>query len=142
MSACGDCHAVRILNAEGRCAPDRSTRVALVGHPNVGKSTLFNLLTGLNQHVGKWPGKTVELKKGTFTFNCKTYHLVDLPGTYSLTANSAEEVVSREFIIRERPDVVLALVNAAALELNLYLVAELVVLPVPVIVVLSMIDVA
>jgi ferrous iron transport protein B len=121
---------------------DRSLLIALAGHPNVGKSTLFNLFTGLNQHVGNWPGKTVERKEGSFTTNQHTYRLVDLPGTYSLTANSAEEVISREFIIREHPDVVLALVNAATLELNLYLVAELVVLPAPVIVVLNMMDVA
>jgi ferrous iron transport protein B len=121
---------------------ERPTLIALAGHPNVGKSTLFNLLTGLNQHVGNWPGKTVEFKEGKFTFNHKTYRLIDLPGAYSLTANSAEEVISREFIIREGPDVVLAVVNAATLELNLYLVAELIELPAPVIVVLNMMDVA
>jgi ferrous iron transport protein B len=121
---------------------ERSFLVALAGHPNVGKSTLFNLLTGLNQHVGNWPGKTVERKEGVFTEDKITYRLVDLPGTYSLTANSAEEVISREFIIRENPDVVLAMVNAAALELNLYLVAELVALPAPVVVALNMMDVA
>ena len=142
MNSCQDCNSACIVNSEQPGSQDRPTRIALVGHPNVGKSTLFNLLTGLNQHVGNWPGKTVELKEGTFSFHQRTYHLIDLPGTYSLTANSAEEVVSREFIIRERPDVVLALVNAAALELNLYLVAELVALPAPVIVALNMIDVA
>jgi ferrous iron transport protein B len=116
--------------------------VALAGQPNVGKSTLFNLLTGLNQHVGNWPGKTVERKEGTFTFDGVTYRLVDLPGTYSLTANSAEEVVAREFIIRERPDVVVALVDAAIMERSLYLVSELISLPSPVIVALNMMDVA
>ncbi|HEY73436.1 MAG TPA: ferrous iron transport protein B [Thermoflexia bacterium] len=116
--------------------------VALAGQPNVGKSTIFNLLTGLNQHVGNWPGKTVERKEGTFTHNGTTYRLVDLPGTYSLTANSAEEVITREFIIREQPDVVVALVDAAILERSLYLVAELVTLPAPVIVALNMMDVA
>jgi ferrous iron transport protein B len=120
----------------------KSPLIALAGHPNVGKSTLFNLLTGLNQHVGNWPGKTVEQKKGTFSFNHKIYCIIDLPGTYSLTAKSAEEVISREFIIQEHPDVVVVLVNAAALELTLYLVAELVVLPVPIIVALNMMDVA
>ena len=116
--------------------------VALAGQPNVGKSTVFNLLTGLSQHVGNWPGKTVEQKTGTFRFNGTTIHLVDLPGTYSLTANSAEEVIARDFIIKERPDVVMALVNAASLERNLYLVAELLPLPSRVVVGLNMVDVA
>lgn len=116
--------------------------VALAGQPNVGKSTVFNLLTGLNQHVGNWPGKTIERKEGTFVCDGMVCRLVDLPGTYSLTANSAEEVIAREFIVRERPDVVVALVDAAILERSLYLVAELVSLPAPVIVGLNMMDVA
>ncbi|MGD8997620.1 MAG: FeoB small GTPase domain-containing protein, partial [Anaerolineae bacterium] len=121
---------------------DRTVLVALVGQPNVGKSTLFNLLTGLNQHVGNWPGKTVERKEGALSYKGTTYRLVDLPGTYSLTANSAEEVITREFIIKEGPDVVVALVDAAILERSLYLVAELIPLPAPVIVALNMMDVA
>ena len=116
--------------------------VALAGQPNVGKSTLFNLLTGMNQHVGNWPGKTIEQKVGSFTYNGTTYRLVDLPGTYSLTANSIEEIIARDFIIKERPDVVVVLVDAATLERNLYLVAELLPLPAPVIVALNMMDVA
>jgi len=116
--------------------------IALAGQPNVGKSTLFNLLTGLNQHVGNWPGKTVERREGSFNFDGRQFGLVDLPGTYSLTANSPEEVIAREFILRERPDIVVAVVNAASLERSLYLVAELVTLPAPVIVALNMMDVA
>jgi ferrous iron transport protein B len=116
--------------------------VALSGQPNVGKSTVFNLLTGLSQHVGNWPGKTVEQKTGTYRHNGTMIHLVDLPGTYSLTANSAEEVIARDYIIKERPDVVVALVNAASLERNLYLVAELLPLPTRVVVGLNMVDVA
>jgi len=116
--------------------------VALAGQPNVGKSTLFNLLTGLNQHVGNWPGKTIERKTGTCHFDGHTLEIVDLPGTYSLTANSLEERIARDYIIREKPDVVVAIVNAASLERNLYLVAELLPLPAPVIVALNMIDVA
>ena len=116
--------------------------VALAGQPNVGKSTVFNLLTGLDQHVGNWPGKTVEQKTGTFDYHGTTFRLVDLPGTYSLTANSQEEVIARDYIIRERPDVVIAVVNAASLERNLYLVAELLSLPARVLVGLNMVDVA
>jgi ferrous iron transport protein B len=121
---------------------EKRVLVALAGQPNVGKSTVFNLLTGLNQHVGNWPGKTVERKEGAFTHDGATYRLVDLPGTYSLTANSAEEVIAREFIIREKPDVVVAMVDAAILERSLYLVAELLPLGAPVIVGLNMMDVA
>ncbi len=116
--------------------------IALAGQPNVGKSTLFNLLTGLNQHVGNWPGKTVERREGSFHLDGHVYGLVDLPGTYSLTANSPEEVIAREFILREQPDVVIAVVSAATLERSLYLVAELVALPAPVVVALNMMDVA
>jgi len=119
-----------------------SLRVALAGQPNVGKSTLFNLLTGLSQHVGNWPGKTVEQKTGTCHYNGTTLHLVDLPGTYSLTANSPEELIARDYLIKERPDVVVAVVNAAALERNLYLVAELLPLVGRLVVGLNMVDVA
>lgn len=120
----------------------KTITVALAGQPNVGKSTVFNLLTGMNQHVGNWPGKTIEQKTGMFTCNSTQCRLVDLPGTYSLSANSPEEVIARNFIIKERPDVVVALLDAAILERSLYLVAELLPLPAPVIVALNMIDVA
>ena len=121
---------------------EKTYTVALAGQPNVGKSTIFNLLTGMNQHVGNWPGKTIEQKVGRFAHNGTTYRLVDLPGTYSLTANSMEEIIARDFIIKERPDVVIVLLDAATLERNLYLVAELLPLPAPVIVALNMMDVA
>jgi len=116
--------------------------VALAGQPNVGKSTLFNLLTGLDQHVGNWPGKTVEQKTGTYRSDGLVLHLVDLPGTYSLTANSPEEVIARDYLLRERPDVVVAVVNAASLERNLYLVAELLPLVARLVVAVNMMDVA
>ncbi len=116
--------------------------IALAGQPNVGKSTVFNILTGLHQHVGNWPGKTVERREGKFIENGREFGIVDLPGTYSLTANSPEEIIAREFIIREQPDLVVAVVNAANLERSLYLVAELVALQAPIIVALNMIDVA
>jgi len=121
---------------------ERTITVALAGQPNVGKSTVFNLLTGLSQHVGNWPGKTIEQKTGTYHYNGTTVSIVDLPGTYSLTANSLEERIARDYIIRKRPDVVVAIADASALERNLYLVAELLSLPAPVVLALNMIDVA
>lgn len=116
--------------------------VALAGPPNVGKSTIFNLLTGSRQHVGNWPGKTVERKEGELYFDGVRIHVVDLPGTYSLTSHTPEEQIARDFLIRERPDVVVAVVNAAALERGLYLVSELLLLDLPVVVALNMMDVA
>ena len=138
---------IRAVPVDGKPAIDvlngRVTlTVALAGQPNVGKSTVFNLLTGLSQHVGNWPGKTVEQKTGTYRHGGLTIHLVDLPGTYSLTANSQEEVIARDYIIKERPDVVVAVVNAASLERNLYLVSELLPLHSRVVVGLNMVDVA
>jgi ferrous iron transport protein B len=150
----------RLLMGGGHCAPaqrgnkyagaytnaapvgERVITVALAGQPNVGKSTVFNMLTGLSQHVGNWPGKTIEQKTGTYQYNGTSVQLVDLPGTYSLTANSPEEQIARDFIIREHPDVVIAIVNAATLERSLYLLAELVWLPVPIVLGLNMVDVA
>jgi ferrous iron transport protein B len=116
--------------------------VALAGQPNAGKSTVFNILTGLSQHVGNWPGKTVEKKEGAHAADGVEMRIVDLPGTYSLTAFSEEEKVAREFIIHEAPDVIVLLVNAAALERSLYLLAELLLLGSPVIVAVNMLDVA
>lgn len=123
--------------------PDEKTVVvALVGTPNVGKSTVFNLLTGLSQHVGNWPGKTIEQKTGVLHHNGLTIKLVDLPGTYSLTANSVEEQITRDFLVTEKPDLVVALLNAASLERNLYLVAEIAELAPRLLIALNMMDVA
>jgi ferrous iron transport protein B len=121
---------------------ERTITVALAGKPNVGKSTVFNLLTGLSQHVGNWPGKTVEQKAGTHRRADTTMHIVDLPGTYSLTAGSLEERIARDYIIKERPDVVVVITDASALERNLYLAAELLHLPARLVVVLNMMDMA
>ncbi|MBI5956828.1 MAG: ferrous iron transport protein B, partial [Chloroflexi bacterium] len=127
--------------AEGN-AKGRAITVALAGQPNVGKSTVFNMLTGLSQHVGNWPGKTIEQRTGIYQYNGTTVHVVDLPGTYSLTANSLEERIARDYIIEERPDVVVVIVDASALERNLYLVAELLSLPIAVVLGLNMTDIA
>ncbi|MDI6889327.1 MAG: FeoB small GTPase domain-containing protein [Thermodesulfovibrionales bacterium] len=116
--------------------------VALAGQPNVGKSTVFNILTGLSQHVGNWPGKTVEKKEGVIISGEAEMGIIDLPGTYSLTAFSEEERIARDFIIKERPDIVILIANASALERSLYLLSELLLLKPPVIVALNMMDVA
>ena len=121
---------------------EESIVVALAGPPNVGKSTVFNLLTGLSQHVGNWPGKTVEQKTGVLHHSNLTINLVDLPGTYSLTANSAEEQIARDYLVKEKPYMVVAVLNAASLERNLYLVAELIELAPRLIIALNMTDVA
>ena len=126
------------------CLPpvDKEIFVALVGQPNVGKSTVFNILTGLSQHVGNWPGKTVEKKEGVHRADNVLIRIVDLPGTYSLTAFSEEERVTRDFIIQEKPDLVVLVLNAAALERSLYLLSEVLLLNRPVIVAINMLDVA
>ncbi len=120
----------------------KALRVALVGNPNAGKSTIFNALTGSHQHVGNWPGKTVEKKEGKFKYGDYEIEVVDLPGTYSLTAYSPEEVIARDYILNEKPDLVVVVVDAANLERNLYLTVQVLELGVPVIVALNMSDVA
>src|SRR3989304_4977603 len=98
--------------------------IALAGNPNSGKSTLFNTLTGARQHVGNYPGVTVEKKSGQHTFKGCRFNIVDLPGTYSLTAYSLEELAARNFLINEGPSLVIDVVDAANLERNLYLRSE------------------
>ena len=114
--------------------------IALVGNPNSGKTTLFNALTGSNQHVGNWPGVTVEKKEGSIKHNNLKYNIVDLPGTYSLGAYSEDEVVARDFILKGNPDVVINVVDATNLERNLYLTTQLLEMGTKVIVALNMMD--
>ncbi|MGP8152768.1 MAG: ferrous iron transport protein B [Smithella sp.] len=134
----------KINSDDQTCLPpiEKEIFVALVGQPNVGKSTVFNILTGLSQHVGNWPGKTVEKKEGFHRADNVLIRIVDLPGTYSLTAFSEEERITRDFIIKENPDLVVLVLNAAALERSLYLLSEVLLLNRPVIAAINMLDVA
>ncbi len=116
--------------------------IALAGNPNAGKSTVFNALTGARQHVGNWPGKTVEKKEGIWKHGGVEFEVVDLPGTYSLTAYSMEEIIARDYIVDGRPDVVVSVVDAANLERNLYLVVQIIEMGARVVVALNMSDVA
>ena len=116
--------------------------VALAGNPNSGKTTLFNELTGARQHVGNYPGVTVEKKEGTYTHRDFQLHVVDLPGTYSLTAYSLEEVVARDYLVNEKPEVVINIVDSSNLERNLYLAIQFLEMGIPVCIALNMIDVA
>lgn len=114
----------RNSNRNYHTVPPEEKIIALAGNPNVGKSTVFNSLTGLNQHTGNWPGKTVTNARGKYTYQQQTYTLVDLPGTYSLMAHSAEEEVARDFLCFEQPDAVVIVVDATCLERNLNLVLQ------------------
>jgi ferrous iron transport protein B len=116
--------------------------VALAGNPNSGKTTLFNELTGSHQHVGNYPGVTVEKKEGTYVSDGFKLHIVDLPGTYSLTAYSLEEVVARDFLVNHRPEVVVNILDASNLERNLYLAVQFLEMGIPICIALNMIDVA
>jgi len=116
--------------------------IALAGNPNSGKTTVFNNLTGARQHVGNYPGVTVEKKEGTFKYKDYKINVVDLPGTYSLTAYSIDEIVTRNFVIEEKPDVVIDVIDTSNLERNLYLATQFMELGVPLILALNMSDVA
>ncbi|MGD9225677.1 MAG: ferrous iron transport protein B [Desulfobacterales bacterium] len=116
--------------------------VALAGNPNSGKTTLFNELTGSRQRVGNYPGVTVEKKEGTYVRDGFRLHIVDLPGTYSLTAYSLEEVVARDFLVNKKPEVVINIVDASNLERNLYLAIQFLEMGIPICIALNMIDVA
>src|SRR6185437_2708394 len=134
-------------SANGTPSPARKLTAALVGNPNTGKTTLFNALSGLRQHVGNYPGVTVETKKGQMCCAGRTFDLIDLPGTYSLAPRSPDEMVAVDVILGQqkgeaRPDVVVSIVDASNLERNLYLTTQALELGVPVVIALNMIDVA
>jgi ferrous iron transport protein B len=114
--------------------------IALIGNPNSGKTTVFNNLTGARQHVGNWPGVTVEKKEGICQIQKYACKVVDLPGVYSLTAYSPDEVIARDFILNEKPDVVVDIVDASNLERNLYLTLQIMEIEVPLIIALNMMD--
>jgi Fe2+ transport system protein B len=114
--------------------------VALAGNPNTGKSTVFNALTGLRQHTGNWPGKTVSRAEGGFEYNDKRYKLVDLPGTYSLLSMTVDEEVARDFILFGRPDVTIVVVDATRLERNLNLALQVLEITDRVVICLNLID--
>lgn len=141
-AACGSCT---------RCSTGPLTRlgihigswdfvIALAGNPNTGKSTLFNALTGLRQHVGNWPGKTVARAEGGLIFNEKRYKLIDLPGTYSLLSTSADEEVARDFLLFGRPDVTIVVTDATCLERNLGLALQVLEITDRVVIALNLMD--
>jgi len=116
--------------------------IALAGNANVGKSVIFNQLTGLHQHVGNWPGKTVERAEGTLNFAGVNIDIIDLPGIYSLSTFSIEEIVSRDYIALEKPEVIVNVVDATALERNLFFTLQLMELEPNMIMALNQIDLA
>ena len=120
--------------------PGNEYVVALAGNPNTGKTTVFNALTGLRQHTGNWPGKTVTRAEGRFTYDDIRFKLVDLPGTYSLLASSPDEAIARDFILFGRPDVTVVVVDATALERNLNLVLQVLEITDRVVVCVNLID--
>ena len=139
----GACEACKYHGSSQLYKKDASTPViALLGQPNSGKSTIFNMITGSHQHVGNWPGKTVDQKEGEFTWKGQRMILADLPGSYSLCAGSDEEVITRDYIASGSADLVLVMADASQLKRSLYMLSDFVGQQVPAILVLNMMDVA
>ena len=120
----------------------KKIKAVLAGQPNCGKSTIFNLVSGIEQHIANYPGVTVDKKTGFFRFDDYKIEMVDLPGTYSFSSYSLEERVAKEYILNEKPDVIINVVDASNLKRNLYLTFQLLEIGIPVVLVLNMMDVA
>lgn len=120
----------------------KNIKVALAGQPNCGKSTIFNMVSGIEQHIANYPGVTVDKKTGYFTYEQHRIEMVDLPGTYSFSSYSLEERVAKDFIIDESPDVIVNVIDASNIKRNLYLTFQLLEIGIPVVLVLNMMDVA
>jgi ferrous iron transport protein B len=139
-SPCRDCQLHKICAVDSRHPADAQYTVAIAGNPNTGKSTVFNALTGLRQHTGNWPGKTVSRAEGRFVHDGVTYRLVDLPGTYSLLSASTDEEIARNFILFGQPDCTIVVVDATALERNLNLVFQVMEITEKVVVCVNLMD--
>ena len=135
------CHSTHTVGKDGRSKGNRLT-IALAGNANVGKSVIFNQLTGSHQTIGNWPGKTVEKAEGLLRLNGHDAIVVDLPGIYSLSTFSLEELVTREYIAHEKPDVIINVIGAAILERNLFFTVQLIEMDVPMVICLNQMDIA
>src|SRR4030043_1795270 len=142
MVKLGSCHDTTTAKKEKSPGGGEHITIALAGNANVGKSVIFNHLTGSHQTIGNWPGKTVERAEGTLHFDGYDATIVDLPGIYSFSTFSLEELVTREYIAHEKPDVIINVIGAPVLERNLFFTLQLMEMGVPLIVCLNQIDLA